>query len=167
MSLSCLRTSVNTLLLFNAGWHQLRGFLLASFKKHPCDRCLVVVVFLPSEEHWWRRCCTQTAGIPGRQWRLREQRFQSLSGVETHTSTDINIYHQLYTTVILMRDTSALSMTSQTSLRLTPDLKLPVSHQATGTCLPGDRRRWGDEVLPCIQVCLHLRAISYCNCQFS
>lgn len=158
MSLSCLSTSVNTLLLFNAGWHQFHGFLLASFKQHPCDRCLVFV-FLPSEVHWWRRCCTQIAEIPGRQWRLREQRFQSLSGEETHTNTDINIYHQLYTTVILMRDTSALSMTSRTSL--------PVSHQATGTCLPGDRRPWGDEVLPSSQVCLHLRAISYCNWQFS
>lgn len=44
-----------------------------------------LILFLPSAEHWWHQCCTQTAEIPGRQWRPRGQRFLSLSETRTNT----------------------------------------------------------------------------------
>lgn len=101
-------TCADILLLSHAGWQQFHVIILASSEQHPCDLCFVFFYLLGSID--------DTNVVPklqrsqdGSEDREDKGSSHGLEKKHTQTHSGINMWHQLYITVILMRDTPALS----------------------------------------------------------
>lgn len=92
--------------------------------------CVLSMISVPSVVRWSRQCCIRSAGIPGRRWRLREQRFPSLpeNTQQCFRKVDHREARWPYTTVIKRMTTPTLYSFS---------LNFPIR---PWNCLHGDNR---------------------------